>query len=60
VEACRVLAPTGSLFFHIDYREVHYCKVMLDEIFDFGVEGAGRECFQNEISSPSSLPTHGR
>jgi site-specific DNA-methyltransferase (adenine-specific) len=41
-EAYRVLAPTGSLFFHIDYREVHYCKVMLDEIF-------GRECFQNEI-----------
>ena len=42
VEAHRVLAPTGSLFFHIDFREVHYCKVMLDEIF-------GRECFQNEI-----------
>jgi hypothetical protein len=42
VEAHRVLSPTGSLFFHIDYREVHYCKVMLDEIF-------GRECFQNEI-----------
>ncbi len=42
VEAHRVLAATGSLFFHIDYREVHYCKVMLDEIF-------GRECFQNEI-----------
>jgi site-specific DNA-methyltransferase (adenine-specific) len=42
LEARRVLAPTGSLFFHIDYREVHYCKVMLDEIF-------GRDCFQNEI-----------
>jgi site-specific DNA-methyltransferase (adenine-specific) len=41
-EAYRVLAPTGSLFFHIDYREVHYCKVMLDQIF-------GRESFQNEI-----------
>ncbi len=41
-EAYRVLSETGSLFFHIDYREVHYCKVMLDEIF-------GRECFQNEI-----------
>ena len=25
VEAHRVLAATGSLFFHIDYREVHYC-----------------------------------
>ncbi|MEO6982827.1 MAG: site-specific DNA-methyltransferase [Edaphobacter sp.] len=40
--ARRILSPTGSLFFHIDYREVHYCKVMLDEIF-------GRDCFQNEI-----------
>jgi site-specific DNA-methyltransferase (adenine-specific) len=42
LEAHRILSPTGSLFFHIDYREVHYCKVMLDEIF-------GRDCFQNEI-----------
>ena len=42
VEARRVLCPTGSFFFHIDYREVHYCKVMLDQIF-------GRDCFQNEI-----------
>ncbi|HEY0263515.1 MAG TPA: site-specific DNA-methyltransferase [Granulicella sp.] len=41
-EAHRILAPTGSLFFHIDYREVHYCKVLLDEIF-------GRASFQNEI-----------
>jgi len=41
-EAKRVLTATGSLFFHIDYREVHYCKVMLDEVF-------GRVCFQNEI-----------
>ena len=41
-EAHRILAPTGSLFFHIDYREVHYCKVLLDQIF-------GRDCFQNEI-----------
>lgn len=42
VEAHRVLAPHGSLYFHIDYREVHYCKVLLDAIF-------GRECFLNEI-----------
>jgi site-specific DNA-methyltransferase (adenine-specific) len=48
-EALRVLAPTGSLFFHIDYREVHYCKVMLDEVFGGGDAAAGRECFQNEI-----------
>jgi site-specific DNA-methyltransferase (adenine-specific) len=41
-EAHRILAPNGSLYFHIDYREVHYCKILLDEIF-------GRECFLNEI-----------
>jgi site-specific DNA-methyltransferase (adenine-specific) len=41
-EAYRVLAPNGSLYFHIDYREVHYCKVLLDRIF-------GREAFLNEI-----------
>ncbi len=41
-EAHRVLAPGGSLYFHIDYREVHYCKILLDEIF-------GRESFLNEI-----------
>src|SRR6266702_267505 len=48
-EAYRVLSETGSLFFHIDYREVHYCKVMLDEIFDVKGKVRGRECFQNEI-----------
>jgi len=42
VEAYRVLAPDGTLYFHVDYREVHYCKVLLDSIF-------GRECFLNEI-----------
>ena len=48
IEAHRVLSPTGSLFLHIDPREVHYCKVMLDEVFSaHGV--AGRACFQNEI-----------
>ncbi len=41
-EAYRVLHQHGSFFLHIDYREVHYCKVMLDEIF-------GRESFMNEI-----------
>ncbi len=40
--AYQVLAPNGSFYFHIDYREVHYCKIMLDEIF-------GRESFLNEI-----------
>ncbi len=48
-EAYRVLAPTGSFFLHIDCREAHYCKVMLDEIFEFAGKGSGRACFQNEI-----------
>lgn len=41
-EARRILSPSGSLYFHIDYREAHYCKVLLDQIF-------GRENFLNEI-----------
>ena len=41
-EGYRILAPTGSFFLHIDYREVHYCKILLDVIF-------GRDCFLNEI-----------
>jgi site-specific DNA-methyltransferase (adenine-specific) len=40
--AHRLLAREGTLYFHIDYREAHYCKLLLDEIF-------GRECFLNEI-----------
>src|ERR1700677_1623075 len=48
IEAHRILTPSGSLFLHIDPREVHYCKVMLDEVFAHG-GGAGRACFQNEI-----------
>jgi len=47
-EAHRILTPTGSLFFHIDPREVHYCKVLLDEIFTTPTT-SGRACFQNEI-----------
>ena len=42
VEAHRVLAPHGCLYFHVDFREVHYCKVLLDGIF-------GRESFLNEV-----------
>ncbi|WP_227471558.1 site-specific DNA-methyltransferase [Paenarthrobacter sp. YJN-5] len=42
VEAWRLLADDGTLYLHLDYREVHYAKVMLDAIF-------GRECFLNEI-----------
>lgn len=42
LEAKRVLRPRGSLFFHIDYRESHYCKILLDQVF-------GRRSFMNEI-----------
>jgi site-specific DNA-methyltransferase (adenine-specific) len=42
IEAARILSDRGTLYFHIDYREVHYCKVLLDQIF-------GRERFLNEI-----------
>ena len=41
-EAHRILTAEGTLYFHIDYREAHYCKLLLDAIF-------GRECFLNEI-----------
>ena len=42
LEAKRILRPNGSFFLHVDYREVHYCKVLLDQIF-------GRKSFINEI-----------
>ncbi len=38
----RCLTADGSLFVHLDWREVHYVKVALDALL-------GRECFQNEI-----------
>ena len=41
-EAHRLLCEEGTLYFHIDYREAHHCKLLLDEIF-------GRECFLNEL-----------
>ena len=41
-EMRRVLSESGTLYFHIDYREAHYCKLLLDELF-------GREAFLNEI-----------
>ncbi len=42
IEAWRVLAPDGTLYLHLDYREAHYAKVLLDALF-------GRESFLNEI-----------
>ena len=41
-EVRRLLAPSGTLYLHVDYREAHYVKLLLDELF-------GRECFLNEI-----------
>ena len=38
----RLLKPNGSFFLHVDRREVHYCKILLDQIF-------GRDSFINEI-----------
>jgi len=42
LEVRRLLGDSGTLYLHIDYREAHYVKVLLDELF-------GRECFLNEI-----------
>ena len=42
IELWRILSEDGSLFVHLDAREVHYCKVLLDGLF-------GRERFMNEI-----------
>ncbi len=41
-EAFRVLSNSGTLYLHLDYRESHYAKVLLDALF-------GPECFLNEI-----------
>ncbi|MFM1778986.1 MAG: hypothetical protein RIS51_131 [Actinomycetota bacterium] len=41
-QAWRLLSETGTLYLHLDYREAHYAKVLLDALF-------GRECFLNEI-----------
>lgn len=42
VESRRVLAAHGTLYLHVDPRESHYCKVLLDEVL-------GRDCFLNEV-----------
>jgi site-specific DNA-methyltransferase (adenine-specific) len=41
-EAHRLLKPTGTLYLHLDYRESHYAKVLLDALF-------GPDNFLNEI-----------
>lgn len=42
IEAWRLLAGDGTLYLHLDYREAHYAKVLLDALF-------GRDCFLNEL-----------
>jgi site-specific DNA-methyltransferase (adenine-specific) len=42
IEAWRLLADDGTLYLHLDYREAHYAKVLLDALF-------GRDSFLNEI-----------
>ncbi|EQD28928.1 DNA methylase N-4/N-6 domain protein, partial [mine drainage metagenome] len=41
-ESRRLLAPHGTLYLHLDAREVHYAKVRLDAIF-------GGPAFLNEV-----------
>ncbi len=41
-EAWRLLTDDGALYLHLDYREAHYAKVMLDAVF-------GRDAFLNEL-----------
>lgn len=43
-----LLADTGSIYVHIDYRVAHYLKIILDEIF-------GRQSFVNEIVWPGAI-----
>lgn len=40
--AKKLLTEDGSIYIQIDYNEVHYLKVLMDEVF-------GTECFQREI-----------
>ncbi|MGI9296716.1 MAG: DNA-methyltransferase [Gammaproteobacteria bacterium] len=42
-EARRILRADGGLFFHIDWREAHRCRILLEEIF-----GGAAHCI-NEI-----------
>lgn len=42
LECWRLLADDGTLYLHLDYREAHYAKVLLDALF-------GRDRFLNEL-----------
>ena len=47
-EARRLLNETGTLYVHLDYREAHYCKVLLDDLF-------GRDCFLTRSSGLTTM-----
>ncbi|MCA9544370.1 MAG: site-specific DNA-methyltransferase [Myxococcales bacterium] len=38
-----LLAPTGSIYVHLDWHAAHYVRVLMDEVF-------GYECFRNDIA----------
>ncbi|PIP64893.1 cytosine methyltransferase, partial [Candidatus Roizmanbacteria bacterium CG22_combo_CG10-13_8_21_14_all_33_16] len=40
--AKQLLSEDGSIYIQLDYNEVHYCKILMDEVF-------GRDNFQREI-----------
>lgn len=41
-EAHRILKPNGSIYVHLDYREIHYVRFLMDAVF-------GEPNFLNEI-----------
>lgn len=45
----QLISDKGSLYFHIDTKMGHYCKILLDEIF-------GRKNFRNDITRIKSNP----
>lgn len=45
----RLLSEQGSLYFHIDMKMGHYCKIILDEVF-------GSKNFKNDITRIKSNP----
>jgi site-specific DNA-methyltransferase (adenine-specific)/adenine-specific DNA-methyltransferase len=44
-----LLARTGSLYVHLDWRATHYAKLLLDEVFQYTGEEKHGSGFRNEI-----------
>ena len=49
--AHRLLTRTGTFYFHIDYREAHYCKLLLDEVF--GRESSSTKSSGHTTTAPA-------